>query len=324
MNILVFRNSNFGDYFISIPVLRLLRKKYKICKITYLTIKNRQKFQLPLRIGKETLVDNFFLLNKKNYQNFRGVINIIKKIKKRKFDKFVYLQEYTNIFSLLKHYSFFYLTGISKIVGFAYYFKRKKYIKESETIQITRRIFNNIKIKKINNLIHIKSYGEKKIIKYKYFTIGPGGFALGRLPNKIKKYKPVRWKSEKWIKLCAILLSKYKNIKIVVTGTKKEKLLAIKLKKKFKRRIIDKCGKTNVDEWINIIRYADLHICQDNGSMHLATLFQKKNISLFNNHDFYGKWFPLNQNSYVIRLKGDINTIDINHILRGVKKLFNK
>ena len=58
--------------------------------------------------------------------------------------------------------------------------------------------------------------------------------------------------------------------------------------------------------------------------MHLATLFQKKNISLFNNHDFYGKWFPLNQNSYVIRLKGDINTIDINHILRGVKKLFNK
>lgn len=324
MKILVFRNSNFGDYFISIPVLRLLRKKYKNCKITYLTVKNRKKFQLPLRIGKEKLVDNFFLLNKKNYQNFREVINIINKIKERKFDKFIYLQEYTNTFTLLKHYIFFYLTGISKIVGFTYYFKKKKYIKENETIQITRRIFNNIKIKKINNLIFFQSYGEKKIIKYKYFTISPGGFALGRLPDKIKEYKPVRWNSEKWIKLCATLLSKYKNIKIVITGTKKEKLLAKKLKKKFKSKIVDKCGKTNVDEWINMIRYTDLHICQDNGSMHLATLFQKKNISLFNNHDFYGKWFPLNQNAYVIRLKGDINTIDINHILRGIKKLFKR
>ena len=60
MKILVFRNSNFGDYFISIPVLRLLRKKFKNCNITYLTIKNREKFSLPLKIGDEQIVDNFF------------------------------------------------------------------------------------------------------------------------------------------------------------------------------------------------------------------------------------------------------------------------
>ena len=60
MKILVFRNSNFGDYFISMPVLRLLRKKYKNCKITYLTIKNRKQFSLPLKIGNEQIVDNFF------------------------------------------------------------------------------------------------------------------------------------------------------------------------------------------------------------------------------------------------------------------------
>ena len=64
MKILIFRNSNFGDYFISIPVLRMLRKRYKNSKITYLTIQNRKKFMLPASIGNEKIVDNFLLINK--------------------------------------------------------------------------------------------------------------------------------------------------------------------------------------------------------------------------------------------------------------------
>lgn len=324
MKILVFRNSNFGDYFISMPVLRLLRKKYKNCKITYLTIKNRKQFSLPLKIGNEQIVDNFFLINKRDYRNFKKLRNISEKIKKKKFNKLIYLQEYSNIYSLIKHYIFFYFIGIPEIIGFKYYFNKRDYSKDNETIQITRRIFKNLKKKTISNFQFLKSYNKKKIITEKYFTIGPGGFALGRLPDKIKTYKPVRWKSENWIKLCQKLISRYKNIKIVITGTKKERLLSKKLKKKFKNKIIDKCGKTNVAEWINIIKYSELHICQDNGSMHLATLFQKKNIALFNNHDFYGKWFPLNKNSYVIRLEGDINTIELSHIFRGIKKLIKK
>tara|TARA_A100001388_G_C28774776_1_gene506582 strand:+ start:70 stop:717 length:648 start_codon:yes stop_codon:yes gene_type:complete len=214
--------------------------------------------------------------------------------------------------------------NIPDINGFKNFFKRKKYSKETETIQITRRVFKNSSVKKIKNFSYIKTYKEKKIIKNRYLTIAPGGFALGRLPNEIKINKPVRWKSEKWIKLCERLILQYKINKIVVTGTKKEEKLAQKLKYKFKNKIINKCGKTSVSEWINIIKYSDLHICQDNGSMHLATLFKKKNISLFNNHDDYGKWFPLNDNSYIIRLKGGINTIEINDVFIGVKKLLSK
>ena len=264
------------------------------------------------------------MINKKSSKNMIELYKILKILKNKKYDKFIYLQEYSNLLSIIKHYSFFRLLGIADMSGFKNFFTRKNYAIESETIQITKRIFKNIKIKKIINFSNLNSYNEERIIKYRYFTIGPGGFALGRLPGDIKNIKPVRWASEKWIKLCEKLLLKYKNIKIVITGTKKEKVLAKKLKKKFKLKVIDKCGKTSVEEWINIIRYSELHICQDNGSMHLATLFQKKNISLFNNHDFYGKWFPLNKNSYVIRLDGDINTIGLTHIFKGIKKLTKK
>lgn len=324
MKILIFRNSNFGDYFISIPALRLLRKKYTNSKISYLTIQNRKNFMLPSKIGNEKIVDNFILIKKNKYKSFKDLKRIIFQLKKKKFNKFIYLQEYNDFFSIMKHYIFFRLVFIPEYIGFKNYFNRKSYLKESETIQITKRIFKNINIKKISNFSFLESYNEKKIIQNKYFTIAPGGFALGRLPNQIKNNKPVRWKSDKWIKLCERLILKYKNTKIVVTGTKKEEKLAKKLKSKFTKNVINKCGNTNVNEWINIIKHSDLHICQDNGSMHLATLFKKKNISLFNNHDVFGKWFPLNSNAYIIRLKGDINTIGINHVFAGVKKLLKK
>ncbi len=58
--------------------------------------------------------------------------------------------------------------------------------------------------------------------------------------------------------------------------------------------------------------------------MHLCTIFQKKNVSIFNNHDFYGKWFPLNKNAKILRLEGDINTIQPNDVYEKVKKLLNK
>ena len=44
-------------------------------------------------------------------------------------------------------------------------------------------------------------------------------------------------------------------------------------------------GKNNLDELLNIIKFSKLHITNDNGSMHLATLYSKKTLCLFNNHD---------------------------------------
>lgn len=322
--ILVFRHSNLGDYFLAIASLRLLRKKYPKSYITYMTAKNRKNFSLPDKIGNEVLVDEFIFLKKKNYKDIFGLKNTIKKIKKKNFDILVYLQEYSTFLSLTKHYLFFLLCRISQNIGFKDFFKKKDYRKYSETILITRRISNNLTSTKIRSLMNIKKFNEKRLIKKNYITLGPGGFALGRLPEKIKTERPKKWNNNNWHTLVKLLVKKNKNIKIVFTGTQKEKNLSEQIKKKYKNNIINTCGKTNIKSWINIIRFSDLHICQDNGSMHLCTIFQKKNVSIFNNHDFYGKWFPLNKNAKILRLEGDINTIQPNNVYEKVKKLLNK
>ena len=70
------------------------------------------------------------------------------------------------------------------------------------------------------------------------------------------------------------------------------------------------CNKTNLKELFNIIQFSDVHITNDNGSMHLATLFKKRTICLFNNHDPIGKWNPSNKNAIILRSKGGVNSIN--------------
>ena len=81
------------------------------------------------------------------------------------------------------------------------------------------------------------------------------------------------------------------NHKIIITGTKEDIKNAKLLCFINPKRIISLCGKNNLDELLNIIKFSKLHITNDNGSMHLATLYSKKTLCLFNNHDREGKWY---------------------------------
>ena len=91
--ILCFRNSKLGDYLISIPALKLIRKKYPNCKIYYLLAENKQRPYLPKKIEKEIIVDKFIYFKHDltswikttnilytSYCNYNHIITIITKI----------------------------------------------------------------------------------------------------------------------------------------------------------------------------------------------------------------------------------------------------
>ncbi len=76
-----------------------------------------------------------------------------------------------------------------------------------------------------------------------------------------------------------------------------------------KKRILCLCGKNNLDDLLNVIKFSKFHITNDNGSMHVTSLFSKKSICLFNNHDPLGKWHPTNNNAIILRSKFGVNNI---------------
>ena len=310
--ILVFRNSNLGDYFISVPILRIIREKFPNCHITYMTIKNKKKFILPKKIENKLIVNQFFTYKHKNYKTINGIVHLLKKIRDSKFDKIIYLQQYSNIYRLIRDYCFFSICNIDNKIGFSFFFKNRNYRKDSETILLAKRVFNNLSKQKIQKKIQFNFLKRKKIIKKKYITISTGSVS-----------SPKKWNDDKWISLVNLIRKDFKNLYIVLTGTNNELKLSKKIHKIYKEKILNYSGKTSVLSLFNIIKFSSLHICQDSGSMHIASFYQKKNVCIFNNHDPYGKWFPLNKNTKSYRLKGDINTISPNLVYLGVKNFLN-
>ena len=155
MKILCFRNSNLGDYLISIPSLKLIRKKYPNSKIYYLTSKSKNYRILPKIINNTLLVDKFIYFN----PTIHNYVILIKKLKSYNFDIFYYLNEKTNIFREIRDFIFFKIVASKKIYGF--FSKKINYTKNSETILLAKRVKNNISKLQVVNLNQIKRKKKK-------------------------------------------------------------------------------------------------------------------------------------------------------------------
>ena len=296
--ILCFRNSKLGDFLISIPSLKLIRQRNPNCKIYYLTAKIRNVPTLPKKIGSTLLVNKFIYFD----NNIKGYDNLLKKIRKLKFKKVYCLQENSIFYKNIRNFVFFSLCKIDNKIGFFY--KNKNFLKFSEALQVTQRVRPKIKYSTLYKLINFSKDNESKIYNFNYITISLGGFSQPRI-----------WDLKNWSVLSELLLKKY-NFKILLVGTNSDKIKANYLVSKNKKRIISLCGKTSLKKLFNIIRFSKFHITNDNGSMHVASLYQKKSLCLFNNHDPEGKWYPINKNAIIIRPNKGVNKIKPNEVFK--------
>ena len=289
--ILCYKNSKLGDYLITLPTIRLI-KKNKDYKIYYLTVKNKFYKNLPQTLEKTKVVDEFIYFN----NNLSDKLKLIFFLRKKKFDELYYLQEKSNLFREIRDYFFFNLLKIKKINGF--FLKQDDYLKNSETIQIAKRVNKDITNKDIDKLGIIEKLLDKPIYNKNYITISIGGFS-----------QPAIWNLNNWSILIKLILNRF-NYKIIIVGTKYDQNKANFLSRLNKKKIINLCDKTNIKDLINIIKFSKYHITNDNGSMHIATLFKKKTICLFNNHDPIGKWYPVNRNAIILRPKKGVHLIN--------------
>jgi len=289
--ILCYKNSKLGDYLITLPTIRLI-KKNKDYKIYYLTVKNKFYKNLPQTLEKTKVVDEFIYFN----NNLSDKLKLIFFLRKKNFDELYYLQEKSNLFREIRDYFFFHLLKIKKINGF--FLKQDDYLKNSETIQIAKRVNKDVTNKDIDKLGIIKKLLDKPIYNKNYITISIGGFS-----------QPAIWNLNNWSILIKLILNRF-NYKIIIVGTKYDQNKANFLSRLNKKKIINLCDKTNIKDLVNIIKFSKYHITNDNGSMHIATLFKKKTICLFNNHDPIGKWYPVNRNAIILRPKKGIHLIN--------------
>ena len=297
--ILCIRNSKLGDFIITIPTLKLIKEKNVNCKIYYLSSKNNLSPKLPNEIENNKIVDNFIY-----YQHsFTGVIKLIFQLRKYKFDKVYYLNENSYFLRNLRNYLFSLLIKTKKRIGFFY--KNKDYKKFSESYQLIHRVDQKYSYLNFSKLNKLKTSYSFPIINTEYLTISVGGF------SQVKN-----WSLKNWSILTDLLLTNISS-KIIILGTKEDITFAENLTRKNRNRIFSYCGKTNLVQLFNIIKFSKFHITNDNGSMHVASLYKKKIICLFNNHDPYGKWFPSNKEAIIIRPNNGIDNISPYKVIKN-------
>jgi len=135
--------------------------------------------------------------------------------------------------------------------------------RDFDFIQKLNFYLNNNSIEIINPDVHTPS---SNIIKEKYFIVVPGASWDGK-----------RWDVNNFNELI-IKIHNLTNWLPVLCGSNSEVSLSTKIINNSKIKILDFIGKTNVTEYINLIKQAQLVIGNDSSSIHIAAFYNIKSF----------------------------------------------
>ena len=325
--ILIFRHASLGDFIVGIPAISMIRKKFSNHKIYYLT--NEQAGSGAVNPNKifnnNKLIDEFIYINKKD-KSFIGLIKLMIKLRNYQFEKFFYLNQTMNVkkFNILKNLLFFSVCKIKKVRGFDLLRYKPDYKKGNESFQLAKRVDANIKRKDIhkaiNSSVKIDKNSQNLTLKKFISKTHPHNFITisGGLRNPIKD-----WGLKNWEVLLKGINNYYPTLKIIIVGSKKEYMRAKKLKIIKPGNIANLCGKTNIKELMEIISKSKFHISHDDGTMHVASIFNKKSIAIFSTLTEKFSWFPYNKNLNIFYPKISVKETKPHWVLKKFKENFS-
>ncbi|MGB0454372.1 MAG: glycosyltransferase family 9 protein [Bacteriovoracaceae bacterium] len=124
--------------------------------------------------------------------------------------------------------------------------------------------------------------------------------------SRTRKY----WKPTKWIEFIKHFHAQNKDSKIIIVGSKEEKELADVIYEspvllKYRNRIENLCGETNLEEVYNLVKEAELFVGHDSMVGHLASLHSTPSVTISLGTVRPKETFPYTHNALVLSPKRD-------------------
>lgn len=276
--ILIIGLSCLGDNLLLTPAIKKIKDTYKNSEIDIVIGPRAIDF-----VSENPLFSNYFIYDKRE-----GVLKLIKKLRKKRYDLIV---DFRN--SLIP----FFLKSKYKLIFFKNeLFSEKFYTHESERIMnFLEPFFGKGEIKlyfPVGN-----NYREK--IREIFHSIGIKQSDLVVVLNPGAKFEGKRWGKEKFAILGKELIKNY-GVKIIITGSKDEEKLTQEVKELIgKTFVFDFGGKTNLKELAAIFERSDLVVTNDTGSMHLACAVGADVVAIFGPSNPY-RYGPIGTKSFVV------------------------
>jgi lipopolysaccharide heptosyltransferase II len=300
--ILVIRFSSLGDILLTIPLLKVLRRKFPNAVIDYCT-KSEYKDLIKLnpninsiiaadndldfrklKLLKKELTGNLYNLVIDLHNNLRtfylklflGFTSKIIVFRKYSVKKFLLVNFKINLIKSLPSISVRYIETLKKITE----------LKESD-LSYQPEIFTNNETK--TNLIKI--LGENGIPELKN--------TICFIPGS--KHFTKTWPPEYYAELINMF---DENSKIILAGTDKDKVNIDFIKSKTRENVSDLCGKLSLTELTELMKQCRLVICGDTGPMHIADSLNIPLIAIMGSSVREFGFYPQSQSSTVIENTG--------------------
>jgi len=258
LKILVIRFSSIGDIVLTTPVIRMLKTQHPSFELHFLT-----KTSYLSIVETNPYIDKVYCIRKDTKE-------IITSLKSEKYDYIIDLHKNLRTAKLKKQL---------KVKSFSF-----------DKLNIQKWLYVNFKINKLPN-IHIV---DRYLATISSFGIKNDGKGLDFfIPKKdeyhleIDKYVVIVLGATHFTK--RIPIHKLKKIcnnistTIVLIGGKDVEDLAVELEKMFQNKIVNLCGKININQSASVIKQCEMVVTPDTGMMHIAAAFNKRIISVWGN-----------------------------------------
>jgi len=300
-NIIVYKIGNIGDIVCAVPAFIAIRRAYPEAKITLLTSPGKKG-----ALGaKELLIGVWYFNEIKVYytediNSWSKTINFVRGLRKNRYDLFIQLDDLGNFKRFLRNPIFAKAIGAKSSLGFkvrtVQLFKKTQvdYTTQKTEVESLLDLLkeNGIPVKKIEFDFNISEEQKTKVkrlidnirtsdVPILIVAINPGG-----------KRGANRWPAERFAEVVEYLQNKY-NAKIIIVGGPNDVELAEVIKKKLKpANVLDCCGKMEVLETLESLKYCSFLLSNDTGTIHMAAAIGLPVIGLYTIRNIFGRWFP--------------------------------
>jgi lipopolysaccharide heptosyltransferase II len=278
--LLIIKLSSLGDVILSTASLRAIREKYPKHKISFMVGEESKEF-----LFHSPYIDELLVVDLKNKdKGLKGLLNIGRTLRKKNFDLVIDLQN-----NRTSHILSFLSMGVDR---YGYDNKKCSFllnhrIKDDKLpidpithqFRVLKMLGIDLKDRRlevwpsredeeyVENLLNSQWLSEDQKI-------------IGISISASKKWVTKCWPKEKIAKLCEEL--GLKNMRVVLTGTEGDTAEANDLVAMVKNtKIINACGKTNVNQLSCLIKRCSVYISADSSPLHIAAAVNVPVIALF-------------------------------------------
>ena len=275
--------SNIGDVILTLPSLDYLKDKFKSASFTVLSGPNASKlFSNDPRIKENIVYDK--------HASFREKFFLFNRLRRERFDVIIDLRD--TVFRWLSPAQFKnpYIIKVPDSIRHL----RLRHLYKTQAAFTKAPNLEEVHI--LRQSMHLDNEIErisKDLLKRcnlsfesEYIVVSPGA-----------RSRTKRWHKQGFIKICSQLLKHYS---VVFLGDKNDCAITKEINIELENRCIDLAGQTSLREAIEILKNANLVICNDSGVLHIASYLNKPILAIFGPTD-ENKSGPWSDKSAVVR-----------------------